>query len=128
MKIPRNADVVSPHAKSKKTENPDNSWIEEKILASEDKLMEQLAKASFDRSRGIPSDPPTDSAPPADGPLPDAVPRDTAAERRAYEELLSHLKNPDEGDADTVVEALSLDDYDKPDFEPYPANRANPEA
>lgn len=115
-------------AKWKKTENPNTDWIGEKILGEEDKLMEQLRKAKFDAPPPAPDTATVDTPLPADGPLPDPVPRDREAERRAYADLLAHFNTPDDGDADTLVEALTLDDYDKADFQPYPASPDNPEA
>lgn len=95
----------------------DNDWIAEKILAQEDTALEALAaKRLQDAERG-------DTAPPELPVEPVAI--DPAAERAAYAELQQQFAARDEGDADTIVEELSLEEFTEDSFTPGP--RDNPE-
>jgi hypothetical protein len=95
---------------------PDTDWIGEKILAQEDQLMEQLTAQRFGD---------TDATPPAADTPPDHVPVDPAVERKEFENLLAQFGNRDEGDADTLVVGLVLDDFDQSTF--TPTERDNPD-
>ncbi|MCB1428735.1 MAG: hypothetical protein KDJ66_06365, partial [Nitratireductor sp.] len=45
-------------------------------------------------------------------------PIDPAMEQQAYADLLAFAAQYDEGDADTIIEALNMDEFLEEDFEP----------
>lgn len=93
------------------SKNDKNAWIGEKILAQEDKLMEQLAKTHFDKLDGKEPDTPPPPAPEAQD-----LPVDPAVERQAYADLLAHFaENPED---DCEVTMLTAEEFAEDTFTP----------
>jgi len=96
---------------AKNTDAPDDSWIAEKILAKEDKLMEQLMKAQFDPSAEVV---PQEPAPATDTPV------DPAAEQAAFADLIAFFAaNPEK---DCEVAALTAQEFAQETFTPPAAD------
>lgn len=85
--------------------NADKDWITEKLLASEDKLMEVLLDERLDNSDGEAEQ--IQSRDLSD--FPEPTPVDCDAEKQHFAELLSFLTDNPEDDCE--FEALTLDDF-----------------
>lgn len=95
-----------------------NDWIAEKIRDMEIPTMEALTAQRLKAAEGR-----TDPGNIDPSIMPVVV--DPAVEHAEFSELLRLLAARDEGDADTVVEGLSLDDFTRETF--TPTDRDNPE-
>lgn len=96
-------------------------WITDKIISQHDAAAEQVVD---DHLRDGPGSPESQSVDPDVPP----VPVDPEAEREAFAELLAFASNPDDGDADTVVTALTADEFDAAIFTPAPHDSPDQEA
>jgi len=86
-----------------------NAWIGEKLIAQGDELMAAMAAKRLNGAEDMDDTPETE-------PAPEPVPRDPAAERKAFAELLKFFADTPE--ADTEFEALSEEEFAAESFTP----------
>lgn len=87
-----------------------DDWKTQKILRDAD---EALLKMAVDHSKRIRGELPEEPTP---EPVP--VPLDPTVENDAFKALLAALAETDDGDTDTAVDVLSLDEFDAETFTP----------